>query len=252
MITFIVPSIGRPTLAETVQSINTQTSPQWEAIIVFDGVKPITDIASSPKIQILEITKKGEGTNSAGNVRNEGMRNVNTDWIAFVDDDDVISPDFVDTFQREIIDHPYVDVLIFRMYQHKQRIILPKLNTHKLIRDQVGISFVIRTNIFKSGFKFIPSPREDFEYLDTLRNNGYKLMISPYVRYFVDGGVDTDAHDKVGNRVFVGCYLTYAAGLARTPMFVTIRAVLLIVILFTTFIVLLILTLKQHNYITST
>lgn len=241
MITFIVPSIGRPTLAETVQSINTQTNPQWKAIIVFDGVKPTTDIIpSSPKIQILEIEKQGQGKNSAGNVRNEGMRNVNTDWIAFVDDDDVISPDFVDTFQREIIDHPYVDVLIFRMYQHKQRIILPKLNTHKLIRDQVGISFVIRTNIFKSGFKFIPSSREDFNYLDTLRNNGFKLMISPYVRYFVDGGVNANAHDKVGNRVFVGCYPNYS-GRARTLMSVRVPAVLLFVISFTTFMVLLIL-----------
>ena len=199
MVTFIVPTIGRQTLAATIESLEAQTVPDWKAIIVFDGIKAPAHMVATPQVRLLEIEKEGQGKNSAGNVRNKGMQHVETEWIAFVDDDDVISPDFVETFEREIGEHPSVDVLIFRMYDTLKRRIRPKLDARDIVRKQVGISFVIRTTIFQAGLKFIPSEFEDFEYLNRIRSNGFTLMISPYVRYFVDGGMDTDAHRWTGS-----------------------------------------------------
>ena len=87
MITFIIPSIGRDTLINSIQSIQNQTNENWKLIVIFDGVKSTLDFQDD-KIKVFEIEKTGECTNNAGNVRNYGMQYVDTEWIAFLDDDD--------------------------------------------------------------------------------------------------------------------------------------------------------------------
>jgi glycosyltransferase involved in cell wall biosynthesis len=42
-ITFIIPSIGRDSLKNTIRSLLNQTSDKWKAIIVFDGCKNTLD-----------------------------------------------------------------------------------------------------------------------------------------------------------------------------------------------------------------
>ena len=59
MITFIIPTIGRNTLINSIKSIENQTNSNWQIIIIFDGIKSNIEI-SNPKIKILEIEKKGE------------------------------------------------------------------------------------------------------------------------------------------------------------------------------------------------
>ena len=203
MITFIIPTIGRKTLERTLKSIETQTNDNWKAIVIFDGVHP-TVTTTNPRITILETRKLGEGKNSAGNVRNYGMKFADTEWIGFVDDDDVISPDFVDTFYAEINEFPSIDVVIFRMYRHSDQRILPTLQTKNFIKSQVGISFVIKTDLFRNGYTFTPGKCEDYALLNKLRRNGVRIMISPFVTYFVRGDVATQNMTR-GNRVFVPC-----------------------------------------------
>lgn len=205
MITFIIPSIGKHTLQQTINSIENQTIVDWKAIIIFDGVEP-TLFIDNPKFSILKIDKNGVGKNGAGNVRNHGMKFVDTEWIAFLDDDDTIAPDYIETFNKEITEYSFVDVLIFRMHKHilnNAPKILPKLNTDNFYVAEVGISFLIKANIFKKGFGFKPSHIEDFEYLSTLRDNNYCIMISPYVKYFVDQKYDPEIVSQTGNRVII-------------------------------------------------
>ena len=38
-ITFIIPTIGRDTLSNTIKSLEEQTNQNWNAIIIFDGIK---------------------------------------------------------------------------------------------------------------------------------------------------------------------------------------------------------------------
>ena len=195
-ITFIIPTIGRATLSNSIQSLLNQTNNNWEAIIIFDGIKPNIEINDN-RIKVLQIDKKGRDKNSAGLVRNIGMKYVNTNWIGYLDDDDYLANDYINCFYNELKLNPDMDVLIFRMNDKNK--ILPELETDNFYLNHVGISFVIKKKIFDNNLIFIPSSGEDFEYLNLIRNNNYKIIISPYIKYFVRS---EDMNNNVfGNRV---------------------------------------------------
>ena len=72
LVTFIIPTIGRNTLRNSIKSLLNQTETNWKAIIIFDGIK--CNIKNNDeRIKIIEIDKMGCGKNNAGNVRNHGM-----------------------------------------------------------------------------------------------------------------------------------------------------------------------------------
>jgi len=222
MITFIIPTIGRPSIRTTIESLYSQTDVRWRAIIVFDGIPISTifgddelDSGLDKRIQVLEIKKSGVHINSAGLVRNAGIRSCLTDWVAFVDDDDILSSRYVETFYKEIHEYPQIDVLLFRMYVEKPSylnpdcFILPELNTEDFYWRKTGISFALRTSIFiERGIWFEPSEEEDYLFLDGLRRRRFSIMISPYIRYFVRV-TDKDVLDEftmdlvTGNRVII-------------------------------------------------
>lgn len=201
MITFIIPTIGRNTLEQSVQSILQQTNPNWKIVILFDGIQS-TFQSSNPQIQVVEIEKKGKDRNSAGLVRNEGLQYVDTEWIAFLDDDDTVSPHFVETFYSEIDNYPQTDLLIFRMYNENKNIIHPSMDADNFYMNDVGISFVVKRNVF-SKIQFVPSSVEDFNYLDEVRRQKYVIMISPYVEYYVNGLNDSNKKFNLGRRVLL-------------------------------------------------
>jgi len=196
-ITFIIPTIGRNTLKDTVRSLQYQTSDNWYAIIIFDGIDPTIDY-DDPRILFLTCDKLGEGPNYAGRVRNYGMTFVNTEWIAFLDDDDSIASTYVETFYNEIQTN-CIDVILFRMHFNNE--ILPNLETDDFYKSKVGISFAIKKTIVDSGNVFSCSEYEDYEYLSLLKSKNYSIMISPHVIYFVrDYNV---CCNKTGNRLFL-------------------------------------------------
>jgi glycosyltransferase involved in cell wall biosynthesis len=199
-ITFIIPTIGRISLNNSINSLLNQTIENWNAIIIFDGIK--SNIENNDlRIQIIEIDKRGLGINSAGNIRNYGMSICQTKWIAFLDDDDIIAPDYIETFYKELELYPNIDLLIFRMNLDER--IIPKLETDNFYLCDVGISFIMKREIFSNGLKFIPDGAEDYLYLNKIRLYGYKIMISPYVKYFIKKEyIDIIRYD-LGNRVFI-------------------------------------------------
>lgn len=103
-VTFIIPTIGRDTLLNSINSLLNQTIEDWKAIILFDGIKKTISI-SDKRIKIIEIQKMGQNINSAGNIRNYGMSMVNTEWIGFLDDDDIIADDYLECFYKELQYH---------------------------------------------------------------------------------------------------------------------------------------------------
>lgn len=183
-ITFIIPTIGRPTLLHSIECLKTQTVPDWNAIIVFDGITPTIENDDS-RIMIMQIEKLGQGHNSAGLVRNEGIKCATSEWIAFLDDDDTISNDYVETFINEVNTYN-PDVLLFRM-QISIYGIVPSIfkNSNNLIPGDVGISFALKKQIFDAGCIFVPSQCEDWILMEKMISNNYKVMVSPYVKYFV-------------------------------------------------------------------
>jgi glycosyltransferase involved in cell wall biosynthesis len=180
-LTFIIPTIGRETLSLTLQSLKNQTITNWKAIVIFDGIEP-TIYETDPRITIIKTPiKLGQGYNSAGLVRNYGIKFVNTEWVAFVDDDDSITPNYIESFLSELWLDP--DVIIFRMTMDDR--VCPSIDSTNFFIKNVGISFAVKTELV-SKFIFIPSIEEDFEFLDKVRLKNYKIVLSPYITYTVN------------------------------------------------------------------
>jgi len=180
-LTFIIPTIGRETLSLTLQSLKNQTITNWKAIVIFDGIEP-TISETDPRITIIKTPiKLGQGYNSAGLVRNYGIKFANTEWVAFVDDDDSITPNYMESFLSELWLDP--DVIIFRMTLDDR--VCPSIDSTNFFIKDVGISFAVKTELV-SKFIFIPSIEEDFEFLDKVRLKKYKIVLSPYITYSVN------------------------------------------------------------------
>jgi hypothetical protein len=99
------------------------------------------------------------------------------------------------------------DVIIFRMKTYYGDI-CPDLSTDNFYNGKVGISFAMKKTIFNNNIIFVPSCTEDYFILDKIRENNYKIMISPYLRYFVRNipKEEIDAFTKnkiIGNRVLL-------------------------------------------------
>ena len=198
-ITFIIPTIGRESLKNTLLSLQNQNIENWSAIIIFDdcdiNINNIDD-----RIKIVRCNKLGYNINNAGLVRNYGIELADTKWIAFLDDDDVIDETYLEKFYKELkLNNNGFDVLIFRMNLCGR--VIPNLDTDNFYINDVGISFVVKKEIFDNGIKFVPDGAEDFLLLNQIRKKNYKMIISPYVMYYVENSV----HDSniIGNRVFI-------------------------------------------------
>ncbi len=151
-LTFIIPTIGRETLSLTLQSLKNQTITNWKAIVIFDGIEPNIS-ETDPRITIIKTPiKLGQGYNSAGLVRNYGIKFVNTEWVAFVDDDDSITPNYIESFLSELWLDP--DVIIFRMTMDDR--VCPSIDSTNFFIKNVGISFAVKTELV-SKFIFIQS-----------------------------------------------------------------------------------------------
>jgi glycosyltransferase involved in cell wall biosynthesis len=201
-ITFIIPTIGRETLKDTLSCLLMQTNPNWRAVVIFDGIESNIDV-SDERIEIVEAPKIGIGKNSAGRVRNYGILYAETEWVAFVDDDDAIKKEYVEIFLNETQKYTN-DVIIFRMLNFDGDI-LPKNKTYNFYECSVGISFAVKKEIFDSGMTFDPSHLEDYKYLNKLRENNYNIMISPYILYFVRN-YDTEQELPLCDRTFINYY----------------------------------------------
>ena len=88
------------------------------------------------------------------------------------------------------------------MFNQENNTIFPQLETNNFYEAQVGISFAIKKKVFDERCHFIASGTEDFSYLETAKNVGHKIMISPYITYFVRNKYYSFCN-TMGNRVFI-------------------------------------------------
>lgn len=193
-ITFIIPTIGRESLIYTIESLYNLKIEDWKAIIIFDGFnddslyKKIIEIDIYKKIKIINSDIKIGNIserNSAGLVRNIGIKAIDfkTEWVGFVDDDDTISPYYINNLKDEILIRSNIEVCIFRM-MYENGCVLPTKYDRNILKNRVGISFALKYDIIQE-YLFINNPFEDYLYLKNLQNNGFKMMISSYVSYYV-------------------------------------------------------------------
>jgi glycosyltransferase involved in cell wall biosynthesis len=182
MITFIIPTINRPTLKRTIESLIQQSALNWKAIVVYDGVDG--ESFDDERIKTIEIKKTGlvgPSNGQSGLVRNEGIKLVDTEWIGFLDDDDSIHKDYVKLLLEKYNEYDFV---VWRMV-YENGVILPPLYINQLIFAAVGISFCYKKNIFKELLFSQNRDGEDFDFLMELKKQSNKFVITPEVMYNV-------------------------------------------------------------------
>jgi peptidoglycan/xylan/chitin deacetylase (PgdA/CDA1 family) len=88
---------GAATLAETLRSLQAQTFPGWEAVIVDDGSSDTTPaviaefVAADRRFASLRLAGNG-----VSNARNRGVAAARAPWLMFLDADDWVAPGFLD------------------------------------------------------------------------------------------------------------------------------------------------------------
>jgi len=205
-ITFIIPSINRDSLYNTLLSLMAQKVDNWKAIIIFDGCEPynsrLLELLSDKHFIYFSINKLGNTKDinhgQAGFVRNIGMNLVNTQWIGFIDDDDTLLPNYTEKLLEEIKITPNVELVVFRMIDKNN--IIPPINFNLIEKDNVGISFCFKTELYKQGFKFKQSELEDFNLIKDIQNMKIKIVISPYITYIVRNSTKVNI---IGNRAII-------------------------------------------------
>lgn len=103
MITFIIPAYqAEKTLTRTVESILRQTDDRWKIILINDGSTDDTENIcircrdlNPDKISYIYQENSGQGK-----ARNVGIELVTTDYLSFLDSDDWLMPDYVETVGR--------------------------------------------------------------------------------------------------------------------------------------------------------
>ncbi|WP_008319245.1 glycosyltransferase family 2 protein [Leptolyngbya sp. PCC 6406] len=105
-VTVVIPLYNKaPYIERTLQSIQAQTYPHWQAIVVDDGstddgVERVRRV-SDPRIQVIQQPNTGPGA-----ARNCGLRASDTPLIAFLDADDEWLPEFLEQGVMALTQYP--------------------------------------------------------------------------------------------------------------------------------------------------
>ena len=182
-VTFIIPTLGRHTLERAVSSLKSQSLNSWKALIVFDNNYETNYEPLDPRVQVIKADVGGH----AGLVRNYGIEKVETDWMAFLDDDDWVENTYVQKLKNYTARDPY-DIVIFTYKDVTNGNTVPHRKLKRIEACKVGISFAVRTEFVKNhNIRFTPYAVEDFRFLDECDRAGAKYIITHDLQYHVGG-----------------------------------------------------------------
>lgn len=90
LFSIIIPTFGRPQfLSEAVRSVLAQTVDDFECLVVDDGSPTPVDVPEDPRVRV--VRRRLNGGPAAA--RNTGLEESQGQYIAFLDDDDVYTPE---------------------------------------------------------------------------------------------------------------------------------------------------------------
>ena len=110
LVSIIMPSWNTARfIAKSIQSVIDQTYQNWELLIVDDCSTDNTDEVVSPFLKDPRVKYfHNEKNSGAALTRNKAIRIAQGEWIAFLDSDDLWSPDKLEKQVRFMEDHGYV------------------------------------------------------------------------------------------------------------------------------------------------
>lgn len=148
LVTFIVPAYNvEDYLAEAVESVRMQTVEDWEMIIVDDGSTDRTyDIAKdfARNDARIKVIKMDFPSGSAYQPRKKAIEMAQTDFIAPLDADDYIEPDYLRRLlaEKEVLD---VEAIYPTMYINENDVIVPKMSPVLCGKAMAGKDCVVYT-----------------------------------------------------------------------------------------------------------
>jgi len=113
LVSIIIPTHNRPDLLEeAIKSIALQSITDWEAIIVDDNSTPAVDQSSIQK-KFGDKFKVIHHQSSKGGAlaKNTGIETAKGDYIAFLDDDDLYAPTYLEKAIKTLKENPQLDTL---------------------------------------------------------------------------------------------------------------------------------------------
>lgn len=111
-LTVITPTVGRDSLRDTLASIAPQLRKGDEHLVIGDGSQPD---AAAICAEFVVSYHDGPSSRTYGTLqRDYGIDIAKGEYVAFCDDDDVFTPDALDTIRAAIAEHPNTP-LLFRM-----------------------------------------------------------------------------------------------------------------------------------------
>jgi len=186
-VTFIIPTIGRQTLMRTLSSLCEQTDPDWAAIVIGDNVS--TQLISSDwwgaekqrNIYTLNLPSKLGHDNVAACVRNVGLSFAVSEWIASLDDDDTVTPDYVERLKAECND---LDLIHFRAEMENGVDLRPPLGNFGFSAGNVCNAFCFRREFARDHkLAFIDGTSEDWLTVKAFIGAGARAKMSESITY---------------------------------------------------------------------
>src|SRR5947208_1709686 len=139
VVTLIVASHnGERFLAETLNSAFAQTFQEFDVVFVDDGSEDGTaDIARS--FPLIYVRQSNLGLAAA---RNTGLAHARGEFVAFLDDDDVLPPTKLEVQVRYLQEHPDIGCVLGRQEWIFEGMKPPKLTRDPIFGEVGGIQFV--------------------------------------------------------------------------------------------------------------
>jgi glycosyltransferase involved in cell wall biosynthesis len=115
-VSVVIPAYNAgTTIAKTIESVLRQTTPVQEVIVVNDGSKDDTaEVIASFGDSVTLVNQENKGVSDA---RNHGVSHAKTNWIAFLDADDLWNPEKIESQVNFLMQHPDVSWCATRYFQ---------------------------------------------------------------------------------------------------------------------------------------
>jgi glycosyltransferase involved in cell wall biosynthesis len=188
LVSVVIPAYrGGPMLRRAVQSMIDQTFRQLEIIVVSDGSDdPMEDLQNAdPRVRVARMEHRGVSA-----TRNTGLLEASSDFVAFMDEDDIALPRRIGLQYEALCDHPYAAICHsqVQVIDEDESPVGPPQGGERTYLDLLRASFVYMTSLMvrrqpaliAGGFDTLMTVGEDIDFVLRLAKD-YDLVYVPEV-----------------------------------------------------------------------
>ena len=210
MVSFIVPTYNRSqSIIRSIKSVQEQTNPLWELLIIDDGSSDNTREIVKPFLSDVRINYFFQKNGGVSVARNSGAYLAKGEYLIFLDSDDIFNPNLLE--QLNANSYKYYDLICWevkKITEKKIEIIKPKF-LGPLFKNKTAIflagSFCIKKELFwkAGGYDTDITFGENYELgirICELKNLKIKLINESFFQYIVDSSKRTS--NSISNRLF--------------------------------------------------